>query len=332
MLIGFPQGGLDRKVAYRQRRPFATNDCLNVRPMETIENRDRGGSRPGLEGRDGGRERLGSEIRLLSPMTLINNRKARIGGDGAGGSEDSVFTLLRNRFTGTELSDDWGEQGPPYLGFQNYPLPTLSGTGLAGTSSNQERSVDTAHIFTSLDVAQRYTIRMYIEPHEGRIRNTVYNIQARLSNIAEEPRFRQDGVAISMWLNDSEGYMHWHWSSFANGSIELGTSHTTDDYVLEDDTVGDWWNVTYESNTLVSTSFGGRTETINMAHSNHSGSRVGFTLHGGSLDPPHPRPWISAYDIHGYMAPGEEELGVDGLFRTLLVGSAGGNLYSEWQS
>lgn len=67
-LVMFPPGGLDRKVSLRQDKPYTTPDCLNVRPSETIEDRARGGSRPGLESPFTGNP--GESFRFLSPMVL----------------------------------------------------------------------------------------------------------------------------------------------------------------------------------------------------------------------------------------------------------------------
>ena len=46
--LRFPVGGLNRRYAYRQQPPYTTPDCLNMRPFDVIEGRERGGSRPGL--------------------------------------------------------------------------------------------------------------------------------------------------------------------------------------------------------------------------------------------------------------------------------------------
>lgn len=44
----FPGGGLNRRLAYQSQRPFTTADALNVRLRDSLEDRDRGGSRPGI--------------------------------------------------------------------------------------------------------------------------------------------------------------------------------------------------------------------------------------------------------------------------------------------
>lgn len=45
----FPTAGLVRRSGYQQQAPYSTPDCLNVRPFDPLEGRERGGSRPGLK-------------------------------------------------------------------------------------------------------------------------------------------------------------------------------------------------------------------------------------------------------------------------------------------
>ncbi len=68
MRIQFPLGGLNRERAHRQQPPFTTRDCSNVRPIGMIEQRERGGSRPGLVKSHA--DDIGTKVRLLSPMVL----------------------------------------------------------------------------------------------------------------------------------------------------------------------------------------------------------------------------------------------------------------------
>lgn len=44
----FPVGGQDRALSYQAQRPFTTPNALNVIPRDVLEDRGRGGSRPGL--------------------------------------------------------------------------------------------------------------------------------------------------------------------------------------------------------------------------------------------------------------------------------------------
>lgn len=47
--LRFPLAGVDRRRGFQNQRPFTTIDAMNVRPDGTLEQRERGGSRPGLE-------------------------------------------------------------------------------------------------------------------------------------------------------------------------------------------------------------------------------------------------------------------------------------------
>lgn len=305
MLIGFPAGGQEKKLSFRQDKPYTTFDCLNVRPQETIEGRERGGSRPGLQGPQS-RENFGSEIRLLAPMSFAPPR---------GG-----FMILENYFPGSTLADAWEEHGPIF-GI-SFPLPILSGDGLAGTDSvGNIRTTRAVHTYTDINTSRRYTIWMYIVPHEGAINPSVYNILARMSTVS--PNYYTDGLGVSLWVNRTDGYIHFVWQSRVGGSSD--GSGSTGDYALADDSTGDWFGATFDGNTIVSATFKGITETINMAHSNHSGSRVGLELHSGPSGGPFLPIWISAYNIEYFAAEAP-------LLRTLLVASAGGNLYEEWSA
>jgi hypothetical protein len=90
--ITFPVAGLNRKASYRQQPPYSSPDLLNVRSIETIDQRDRGGSRPGLMVSH--IDNLGGEVRLLSPMVLSL-------GDG--------FTNFSDTFSGNTMSTGWSQ-------------------------------------------------------------------------------------------------------------------------------------------------------------------------------------------------------------------------------
>lgn len=46
--LKFPVGGLVRRYGYQSQEPGTTPDCENVRAYDTLEGRERGGSRPGM--------------------------------------------------------------------------------------------------------------------------------------------------------------------------------------------------------------------------------------------------------------------------------------------
>ena len=316
MLIGFPAGGLEKKLSFRQDKPYATPDCLNVRPQETIEGRERGGSRPGLQGPSG--QDLGGEIRLLAPMSLAPGR----------------FMLLRDSFYADELGSEWELEGPDYSGNVR-SLPIVGESGLVGTGTlNENAKVQTAHSNTSIDVTRSYTISIYVAPHEGRITNSHYEIHARMSTV--DPNWKIDGIRFQLQLiNTPATRWYFNWWSQTSGSItDFGRTSSPDNYAFDDST-GSWFRATFSGNSIVSASFQGTTETINMAHDNHAGTRIGFDVQAGEneYDPPTPPynvipAWISMFEAQYFSSSSSEPP----LNRTLLVASANGNLFEEWSS
>lgn len=66
----FPVAGRNRRFGYQVQPPYSTIDELNVRPDDTFEGRERGGSRPGLRKVFSGRVGSGGPIRLLSSVEV----------------------------------------------------------------------------------------------------------------------------------------------------------------------------------------------------------------------------------------------------------------------
>ena len=56
----FPAGGLQKNVGYQHIPPYATPLARNVRPFDSLETRQRGGSRQGL-------------VKAVSPSNYIGN-------------------------------------------------------------------------------------------------------------------------------------------------------------------------------------------------------------------------------------------------------------------
>lgn len=320
MLIGFPQAGLDRKVAYRQRNPFATNDCLNVRPTETIENRDRGGSRPGI-GETSTYDSLDSEIRLLSPMIL---------------APDDKFMILREHFRGDTLSSVWELNNRPAPDFQ-YPLPTLTGEGRVTNALSDKLDDDgtayAVHTLNSIDTTKPYTIRRRIELAPGIEPwiNGYFDIFARQDNIT--PSTWTDGLVVGIQIAENISPPKWlfYWASTIDGTAEFSTNSI---WYTDALSTNDWLTAKFDGNTIISLQYGDVTLAVNQAHGNHSGARVGFGqqttryLIGGVP------PSIWGDDIYdsAFEVEYHTTLTVPSFFhRRLLVASSGGDLYTEWQ-
>jgi hypothetical protein len=91
--IRWPTMGLVKKFAYRTQPPYSSPDCLNVRSSESIEGRERGGSRPGLAKSHDTLLGSGNPIRLLEQCTIIREDSVSYWEDGFQGSTlGSIWT------------------------------------------------------------------------------------------------------------------------------------------------------------------------------------------------------------------------------------------------
>lgn len=71
----FPIRGLNRRFGIQKPPEFTTPDCLNVRPFDPLEERQRGGNRPGLARYNLGASN-GKPVNLLSSISLLNEEGA----------------------------------------------------------------------------------------------------------------------------------------------------------------------------------------------------------------------------------------------------------------
>lgn len=115
----FPVAGIDRRLSFRGQPPFTTYDAQNVRPIDPIEQRARGGSRPGLSkamdtqlGTTGG-----SPVNMLGQVSYVV-------------SSTSLF--WSDSFWGTALSSVWSvpawlTAGAPTVSDDGYGTATGAG-------------------------------------------------------------------------------------------------------------------------------------------------------------------------------------------------------------
>ena len=174
----FPLAGLNRHGSYRQQPPFSSPDLMNVRPIGTIESRERGGSRPGLV--ESHVEDVGSDVRLLSPMVLAL-------GDN--------FTAFSDTFAGTSLEAAWTQASWA----SDVPLILPDALASVDTSVDEGEVVrDTLPINT----ASAYTVEMYIVPWEGAFHGE-YRLYLRLDD--GTPDIETDGVKIVLTMTGTDG-------------------------------------------------------------------------------------------------------------------------------
>lgn len=72
--IVFPVGGKDAVHAFQRQPPYSTVDSLNVWPRESVGNRRRGGSRPGMEKHNSTQFGSGNHVRCLMRFTDQQSR------------------------------------------------------------------------------------------------------------------------------------------------------------------------------------------------------------------------------------------------------------------
>lgn len=154
--IRFPVGGLDRRNPFQRQPPYTTPDCLNVRPLDVIQDRERGGSRPGLG--KAFQEDLGGKIRLLTDLTIV----------GAGASQQ--WTDIFKGQSG--LGASWSVAS--WIG-------SLPGVSDDLSEAEYGTAVGAVRSALTFDATQPYQLEIDIVPHEGEFGGK-YQIFLRMNN------------------------------------------------------------------------------------------------------------------------------------------------------
>ena len=177
--IAFPTAGLNRKGAYHQQKPFTTPDCLNVRALDALENRERGGSRPGLIYSH--IDTLSSQVVMLSPMSVNL-------GDG--------FTSFSDTFGGLSLSSEWTQAS--WSSSLPYMLPSLESVAIS--TSIHDASIVLSSL--AIDNTKTYTVEALLVPWGGAWFGS-YRLYMRLDDTA--PAITTDGVVVELIMTGSDG-------------------------------------------------------------------------------------------------------------------------------
>lgn len=296
--IAFPLGGLNRKGAYKQKRPYSLKDgprqqlyttpnCSNVRPMATLEGRERGGSRPGLV--DSHMENLGGPVRLLAPMTIAP-------GDG--------FTAWSDTFSGSSMAAAWTQASWATA------MPSILPPSLASVDTSV---ADAATVLDTLpiDTAEAYTIEKFITPWSGE-HHGEYRLYLRMDDAT--PAYSTDGIEVNLVLNGSTGAYSGTLKSY------IGSSETS--YDLATGSLGSarpgWLSAQVTANEIKIYWCG--VLLLTQTVSAHAGKRVGFGMEcteaGGVC-------LANVFRVQYYSTESVDAL------RTLLVASAGGNVWKE---
>ena len=243
--ISFPLGGLNRRAAYRQSPPFSTPDCLNVRSMATLENRERGGSRPGLV--KFSRDDLGANIRLLSPMVLAP-------GDG--------FTAWSDVFNGSSLAGVWTQAS------WATDVPQVLPSALVSVDTSVADAAAVRDALT-IDTTEAYTVEMFIVPWNGAFHGK-YQLYFRMNN--SSPAYATEGVEVEIVMTGSAGAYSASLKSYTGGNE---TVVDTDTGTISSAQPA-WLTATISGTTV--TVYWNNTQILTGTADSHSGSRVGFGL------------------------------------------------------
>lgn len=243
--VTFPIAGLNRSGAYRQQKPFSTVDALNVRGTAAFEERERGGSRPGLV--YSCIDDLGGPVRMLFPMNLAL-------GDS--------FTSWSDTFSGLSLAAAWAQAS------WASDVPSILTTQLAAVDTSTSEGEVVLDALT-IDTSENYTVEMFISPWSGEFHGD-YRLYLRLDNTT--PAYATDGVLIELVMTGSGGAYSATLKSYTSSAE---TAVDSDSGTLGNVSPG-WLTVTVSGTTV--TVWWSGTQILTGTVDAHSGSRVGFGM------------------------------------------------------
>ncbi|MFA7279112.1 MAG: hypothetical protein WC100_03360 [Sterolibacterium sp.] len=179
--LRFPAGGLFKYSGFQRLPPFSTPDCMNVRPIDTLEGRDRGGSRPGLGKAFYQQLGSGNPVRMLAGVTVVQT--------------DSLQFWTDN-FKGSSLGAAWSAASWLAGG-----LPSILPSNLSGLSygSSPVGAIRTALTF---DSTLPYQVDLFVVPWQG-AHHGKYSIFLKANDTT--PAATTDGVVVELSITGATG-------------------------------------------------------------------------------------------------------------------------------
>ncbi len=182
--VQFPAAGLSEERAIRETPPFATPDCLNVRPENIFNRRRMGGSRPGVAkffDQD-----LGAEIRCVKPLTYVK--------------EGDTRTFYNDPFDTYQYpsDDDWTAES----WITNGTLTTENGFAQGSPTGGLMKGCVLRDVLSAATSLTEYTVEALIAPFRdltsanGQIKTCVYTMWLRMNNAT--PVGTTDGVKVEL--------------------------------------------------------------------------------------------------------------------------------------
>lgn len=246
--LQFPVGGLSRVTSYQSQPPFTTYDACNVRPVDSLDRRTRGGSRPGVNKEYYELLGSGNPIRMLGSVTYTA---------GGGALYDQEL------FEGSSLGSKWGTMSWVAGGFPTLSANSYGSATAAGSEQGAVRTAFSPTISTSSD----YYIRMFIVPFEA-AHHGEYAIWFRMNDAT--PAGTTAGAVARLTLTDTGTY---------SGSLKVYVAGVPTTYAFSTgtDTVAQagWFTVKVSGNTV--TCYWRGTTLVTQAISAAAGQRIGFS-------------------------------------------------------
>ena len=177
--LHYPLAGLHRRFAYQHQPPYTTPRACNVRPYGTDENRERGGSRPGMGKAFYEVLGVGTPIRMLAQVTVLPS---------------TGLKWWQDTFDGTALDSIWSEAS--WVG----ALPSIMDPGGVATVFDEE--VGAVRTALTIDTSQPYTVGIFIPTYAGAFHGA-YRLYARLDDTT--PDLETEGVVAELVMTGESG-------------------------------------------------------------------------------------------------------------------------------
>lgn len=186
--LHFPIGGIHKGAPNPKQPPFTTPDCLNVRPRDVRERRERGGIRPGLI--KAFAEQIGGfgtdkPIRLLAQVSHVVQ-------DGFNFFIDPWF----DEFLTGVFSPEWSVAS--WIGVK----PTIEAGTVVARNGQVDETSGLVRALLEFDLTKNYEVTLNILPSAGK-HHGVYQIFVRMDT--NNPVVTTDGVLIALTMTDTKG-------------------------------------------------------------------------------------------------------------------------------
>ena len=193
--LQWPAGGLDASAPYAKQQPYFAPRAQNVRPEGTLENRLRGGSRPGLGKAFYSELGSGAKVRMLEPLTYVSTSK---------------WKLYQDDFDGTSLGGDWTAaswcDAAPGIAPDDFGNVATTNTHVGAVLDDM-----------SQNSSSQYEIGIFVVPQAGEHYGS-YEIYGRMNTTT--PVVTTDGFLATLTMTDGAGTFSGNLKTYKAGVLQ----------------------------------------------------------------------------------------------------------------